>query len=268
MSLPPRNVASLFAPLHAELMALLRGLTADDWQRQTVAPKWRVRDVVAHLLDTQLRKLAAHRDGHLAPVDDAASVLDLINTLNADGVAFAQRLSPRLLIDLHAVVGPWTAAFIEQLDPDAEALFPVAWAGEERSANWMDSGREYTEWWHHQMQIRDAVGSGALLLERKWLDPLLDFSVRALPHAYAGTPGRSLQLRIGDNAWTLTGTNGVWDITAGERPDPEATVEMTPDTAWRLFYNALPPGAAGERITASGERRLLEPLLRTRSVMV
>ena len=85
MSLPKRNVAALFAPLHAELMALLRGLTADDWQRQTVALRWRVRDVVAHLLDTQLRKLAAHRDGHLAPAGGAASVLDIINTLNAFG---------------------------------------------------------------------------------------------------------------------------------------------------------------------------------------
>src|SRR5256885_11704222 len=121
MPLPRRNVAALFAPLHAELMTLLRGLTADDWQRSTVAPRWRVRDVVGHLLDTQLRKLAAHRDGHLAPIDGAASVLDLINTLNAGGVAFAQRLSPRLLVDLHAVIGPWTAAFIEALDPDAEA---------------------------------------------------------------------------------------------------------------------------------------------------
>jgi hypothetical protein len=77
-----------------------------------------------------------------------------------------------------------------------------------------------------------------------------------------------VQLRIGDDAWTLTGTNGVWDIAAGAAADAEATVEMTPDTAWRLFYNALPPDAAGERITASGERRLLEPLLKTRSVMV
>lgn len=268
MPLPPRNVASLFAPLHAELMTLLRSLSEDDWHRPTVAPRWRVRDIIAHLLDTQLRKLAAHRDGHFAPVDGVTSVLDLINTLNAGGVAYAQRLSPRLLVDLHGVVGPWCAAFIEALDPDAAALFAVAWAGEERSAVWMDTGREYTEWWHHQMQIRDAVGSGALLLKRRWLEPLLDFSVRALPYAYAGVEGRSVQLRIGDETWTLIGTNGAWDITAGGDAVAEATAEMTPDTAWRLFYNALPPAQAGERITASGDRRLLEPLLKTRSVMV
>src|SRR5689334_7783825 len=59
----------LFAPLHAELMSLLRGLTPDDWERPTLARAWRVRDVAAHLLDTQLRRLSGHRDGHLLPPD-------------------------------------------------------------------------------------------------------------------------------------------------------------------------------------------------------
>src|SRR5213082_3892646 len=48
----------LFAPLHAELMSLLRGLSAEDWEKPTVAKAWRVRDVAAHLLDTQLRRLS------------------------------------------------------------------------------------------------------------------------------------------------------------------------------------------------------------------
>src|SRR5438270_2949035 len=160
-------------------MTLLRGLSTEEWQRPTVAPRWRVRDVAAHLLDGQLRKLAAVRDGHLLPPDGAEGVLALINSLNAGGVAYAQRLSTRLLVDLHDVVGRWSVAFVEALDPNADAVFPVAWAGEERSANWMDSGREYTEWWHHQMQIRDAAGRSPLLLERQWLEPLLDFSLRA-----------------------------------------------------------------------------------------
>jgi hypothetical protein len=41
--LPPRYVADLFAPLHAELITLLRGLSAEDWERPTVAGAWRVR---------------------------------------------------------------------------------------------------------------------------------------------------------------------------------------------------------------------------------
>ena len=35
----------------------------------------------------------------------------------------------------------------------------------------MDIGREYTEWWHHQMQIRDAVGRMTELISS-----LLEFS--------------------------------------------------------------------------------------------
>lgn len=263
MALPRRDVASLFAPLHAELMTLLRGLSADEWERPTVAPRWRVRDVAAHLLDGQLRKLAAVRDGHLLPMDGAGSVLALINSLNAGGVAYAQRLSTRLLVDLHDVVGRWSVEFVESLDPDADALFPVAWAGEERSANWMDTGREYTEWWHHQMQIRDAVGRGALLLERRWLEPLLDFSVRALPLAYAGRDVR-LTLRVGEDAWSLA----EGELTHGEVADPQAVIELEPDIAWRVFYNALPPDDARGRIHVRGERDLAEPLLKTRSVMV
>jgi Mycothiol maleylpyruvate isomerase N-terminal domain len=45
-----------------KLIDLLSSLTVDDWDRQTVAPSWRVRDVVAHLLDTTLRKLSMARD--------------------------------------------------------------------------------------------------------------------------------------------------------------------------------------------------------------
>lgn len=61
--LRPIDVAPLFPGLHAELMTLLRGLRADDWLEPTWAPQWRVRDVVAHLLDGELRRLSIQRDG-------------------------------------------------------------------------------------------------------------------------------------------------------------------------------------------------------------
>src|SRR4029077_14533079 len=103
---------------------------------------------------------------------------------NATGVAYWQRHSPEVLTDLLEIAGGRVAALVESLDPHAVANISVAWAGEETSENWFDAGLEYTEWWHHQMQIRDAVGA-PLLLEPRWLHPLLELSVRALPHAYA-----------------------------------------------------------------------------------
>ncbi|NOT45466.1 MAG: hypothetical protein HOP14_12765 [Acidobacteria bacterium] len=73
--LAPTYTADLLAPLHDELVQLLRGLPPEAWDRPTVAGAWRVRDVVAHLLDGQLRTLSALRDGHL-PAPDATVGLD------------------------------------------------------------------------------------------------------------------------------------------------------------------------------------------------
>src|ERR1051325_933044 len=166
----PRDVSALFAPLHEELLALLRSLNAEQWLRPTVAGAWRVRDVAAHLLDTQLRKLSAQRDGHDLAADEQ-DILRLINRLNAGGVEFARRLSTRVIVELLTMSGAAVAAYVVSLDPDARAPFAVAWAGEEESRNWMDTGREYTEWWHHQMQIRDAAGAPKILLDERWLEP-------------------------------------------------------------------------------------------------
>ena len=190
--LTPIYTAELFAPLHDELMRLLRGLDDADWNRQTVAPAWRVRDVVGHMLDVHLRKLSGGRDGYRStrPVSPSfADITAFINELNAGGVGYSARLSPRVMTDLLDVAGQWVADFAMSLAPDETAYISVLWAGEEQSANWMDIGREYTEFWHHQMQIRDAVNA-APLLQRRWLHPLLDLSVRAFPRAYAGRERR------------------------------------------------------------------------------
>ena len=60
----PLITAHLFPTLDAQLIDLLRSLAPDDWERQTIAPRWKVKDVAAHLLDTQLRKLSFGRDGY------------------------------------------------------------------------------------------------------------------------------------------------------------------------------------------------------------
>jgi uncharacterized protein (TIGR03083 family) len=275
--LTPSYVADLFAPLYGELITLLRGLEPADWERPTVAGSWRVRDIAAHLLDGALRKLSVYRDGHaLAPdrqIRSYGDLVGLINDLNAGGVAYGQRLSPRLLTDLLEMTGRWMAELVKSLDPHAPAIFSVAWAGESQSENWMDTGREYTEVWHHQMQIRDAVGAPGLL-DSRWLHPLLDFSVRALPHAYTATEapdGAALTLVVpGDDrwAWTLLHERGRWELYRGEMERATTTVTVEATTAWRLFYNALPPERAREEITIRGDGSLAEPLIRTRSVMV
>jgi len=270
------DTVELFPALHAELIALLRGLDDADWQKPTVAGAWRVRDVAAHLLDGDLRKLSGGRDGHRPPVDGPVStfadIVGLIDRINAGGVAYGQRLSPRVMTDLLEVTGRWVAEFVAALPPHGEALHSVAWAGEERSENWMDTGREYTERWHHQMQIRDAVGAPGLL-QRRWLYPLLDLSVRAFRRAYqdvAAEPGTSVVFQVeaeGEHTWSVVRQEAGWDVLRGAADDPATRVRMDADTAWRLLYNALPPDAVRTRVTVTGDPALAEPILRARSVM-
>ena len=274
--LPPVYTAALFRPLHGELLGLLRTLSTADWTRPTVARGWKVRDVVAHLLDGDLRKLAACRDDYLLPLTDpienARDLARLINGLNASGVSYAARLSPRLLADLLGVTGSWVSDLVETLDPHDRACFAVSWAGEVMSENWMDIGREYTERWHHQAQIRAAVGVPRLL-DPRWLDPLLDLSVRALPVAYARltSPDEttvSLLVRgRPTSAWTVVRQERSWRVFRGAPERSHASVVLDADDAWRLFYNALPPGAV-ESLEVHGDRHLVEPMLSARSVIL
>ena len=278
------DTAPLFPALHGELLRLLRALDADDWERPTVAGRWRVRDVAMHLLDGDLRTLAAHRDGHrLAaeqPVERYADVLALIQGLNASGVAYGQRLSPQLLADLLEVSGRWMSAFVAALDPDAPALFAVAWAGEAVSDNRLDTAREYTERWHHQMQIRTAVGGGAdaatspeVLLADRYLTPLLDTAVRALPHGYrsvAATEGTAVVIALSDRPWTRTlrRESDSWVLYAGDDEGPAVRATTSPDALWRHFFNALPADVARAAFQVEGSSALLEPFWTARSVMV
>ena len=62
----PLLTAHLLPVIEARLIELLRSLRPDEWEIQTIAPAWKVKDVAAHLLDTQLRKLSLVRDGYAA----------------------------------------------------------------------------------------------------------------------------------------------------------------------------------------------------------
>ena len=159
--LGPILTAHLFPALDAQLIDLLRSLAPGDWERQTIAPGWKVKDVAAHLLDTQLRRLSFGRDGYmLSPAPAIASDRDLvsfIDRLNAEGVTVYRRLSPPVLIAWMEQTSREAASYYASLEPFAPARFGVSWAGEPVSANWFDVARELTERWHHQQQIRLAV---------------------------------------------------------------------------------------------------------------
>jgi uncharacterized protein (TIGR03083 family) len=256
--LQPILTAHLFAPLNDELVALLRGLSAEEWSAPTVAGAWTVKDVAAHLLDTTLRRLSMHRDAHEPPPRDVTSLGQLVNDLNAEGVSYARRLSPAMLVDLHARYGAQIAEFFASLDPFAEAKWSVSWAGEERSPMWFDVARELTEKWHHQQQIRDAVGRAPLY--ETYLAPVIDTFVRALPYTYREMEvDGAIVVRIDDAAWSLVGGT----LYEGEAEDPLVRITLKGDAAWRVFTRQkIDPGAVIE-----GDARYAEPVLRMTSII-
>ena len=271
-ALPPIATAHLFPKIEALLIELLWSLEPDDWERQTVAPAWRVKDVVAHLLDTQLRKLSLARDGYfppMAPITSEAELVAFINRLNRDGVSIYRRLSPAVLISLMELASRESAAYHQRLDPAAEATFPVSWAGEARSANWFDTARELTERWHHQQQIRLAVGApGPGIMTPDLYHPVLDCFMRALPHAYrtiARPPGTVARFNItGDcgGTWFLYRAGDQWtaaDVSPGA-PSSETTIPQ--DIAWQIFTKAMSPDVALRQCTVSGDTDLGTHILR------
>src|ERR1700761_4926905 len=99
----PILCAPLLREVDTKLIELLRSLSAAEWDLPTIAPRWCVRDVAAHLLDTALRKLSLARDEwrvEKAEIRSYADVVELVNRLNREGVAVYRRLSPAVLIEL------------------------------------------------------------------------------------------------------------------------------------------------------------------------
>jgi hypothetical protein len=178
-----------------------------------------------------------------------------------------------VLTDIYELAGETLADFVESLPGDAPALFPVSWAGEGESEGWFDIGREFTELWHHQAQVRDAVGAPPSP-EARWLHAVLLIALRGLPHAYRdvpAAPGQGLTIEVSGAAggvWTLRRGETRFGLWAGEEAGEAARVAMSDDTAWRLLFNALPPGRAEALVARSGDPALSMPLLRARSVIV
>ncbi len=266
-----------FPPLNTALVELLRGLSPAQWPLPTVCPGWTVKDVAAHLLDTNIRKLSFERDVYQPPppntaVADYSDLVRFLNTMNAEWVTAARRIGPRLLTDWLEQTNNELYEHLKTLDPDAPAMFPVAWAGQTTSPNWFDIAREYTEKWHHQQQIRDAVAIPGLT-DRTHMHPVLDTFVRALPHTYRNTPaigGTTVAFRVSGEAggdWTLLRENEAWSLYTGLPPAPDSTVRCDQDTAWRLFTKGIDRDVARSRVSVEGDRMLGEVALGSLAVM-
>jgi hypothetical protein len=243
--MPPTLVADLFPVVSRRLLDLLRSLALDEWHRPTVSSRRTVKDIVSHLLDGSLRRLSLQRDGYSPPDGSARPrpgepLVAFLTRLNDEWEIGTRRLSPQVLIALTEWADAGLAELFQSLDPHGTAIFPVAWAGEEASENWMDVARDYTEKWHHTQQLFDATGRASTITGRDLYHPCLDTFMRALPFTF-----RSVEAGVGTVvAVEVTGeAGGLWSV---ERRDsgwvqvpvpprrPTATVTMDEQTAWKV----------------------------------
>jgi uncharacterized protein (TIGR03083 family) len=271
----PILTAHLFPKLDAKLLELLRSLAPDDWEQQTISPKWKVKDVAAHLLDTPLRGLSIGRDGYLAEAPILKSSADLaafINHLNQEGVHFYRRLSPAVLIALLEVAARLLAEFHASRDPYAMAPYGVSWAGERQSANWFDTAREFTERWHHQQQIRLAVGQPGIMT-REFYHPVLDCFLRALPFTYrtvVAQPDAFLKFTItGDcgGDWYLRRAPETWQLVEEPSGEKLAETAIPQEIAWRIFTKGMDRESALAQVKVTGDPELGLHVLRMISIV-
>jgi hypothetical protein len=274
-SLEPILCAPLLRKVDDRLIDLLCSLEASEWDLQTVAPLWKVRDVAAHLLDTALRKLSVVRDSCYVETVDICSpqeVITLVNRLNREGVTVYRRLSSGVLIDMMKMACEQSARFHESLDPFARAAFAVSWAGEETSLNWFDTARELTERWHHQQQIRLATNRPGIMTADLY-HPVLDCFVRGLPYVYRDVDGRVgtvVLLEISGESggqWFLSRGSTGWDLIRRSAGEFASRVTIPQALAWRLFTKGIDRDSARAQIEIEGNRDLGEKVLRLTAIV-
>ncbi|HLJ61111.1 MAG TPA: maleylpyruvate isomerase N-terminal domain-containing protein [bacterium] len=241
-ALRPVVTAHLFPELLTGLLELLTGLDTGEWAAPVPRKSWSVREVALHLLGVDVGLLSRQRDGHAAAgarIDDYEGLVRFLKTHNDTWVDAARRISPRLLCDLLRFTGDQVSDYVQSLDPDAPTE-PVSWAGPDPAPTWLHVAREYTERWHHQQHIRDAVakpGYGSV----RYLRPALETFVRALPRAYRKVEAPEhtvIEMAISGAAgdkWLLVRESEAWRLYLGHTPAPDALVVLPQEIAWRLF---------------------------------
>jgi hypothetical protein len=212
---------------------------------------------------------AIGRDGHFAPaptLDSPAALGAYIDRLNAEGVQVYRRLSPAVLISLMETACRQLADYHAGRDPYAMAPYAVSWAGEEKSINWFDTAREYTERWHHQQQIRLAVNRPGIMT-RELYYPVLDCFMRALPFTYrnvAAPPGTTIRVTVsGDcgGSWHLYREEAKWVLTGDDCGQVTAEAIIPQEIAWRIFTKGIDRNAALSQVKISGDSSLAMPVL-------
>ncbi len=269
------DVLHLFPALNSSLIEVLSGLDRQQWNNDTICRQWKVRDIAAHLLDINLRRLSIGRDASKSESPNFQTyqeLLDFLNSQNADWVKAYRRVSPEIIIEQLTITQEQLYQYLITLDMDEKALFPVSWAGEDVSTNRFDIAREYTERWHHQQQIRQAVGSKSIL-DRELYHPFLQICLQALPYHYRSfeyPEGTLLRVEIvGDagGAWSIVRKGNKWEF-SNQHGEVTSQIYIDQNIAWMLFSKGIEINEAKQYWQVIGDQDLGRHALSMHSFIV
>jgi uncharacterized protein (TIGR03083 family) len=267
----PVLTTDLFAPDRAALLTLLAELTDEEWARPTACAGWTVKDVALHLLGVDLGNMSVRRDGFGLSPAPSESIVAFVNRFNDEWMRAARRLSAPMLRDLLDHIGPPLFTYFASLDLMATGP-GVSWAGLARAPVWLDVAREYTERWHHQQHIRDAVGKPGQT-DRRFLHPIIATFVHALPVAFReciAPDGTAVQLHVAGESggdWSAVREASAWHLYAGAPASPAARVTLDAGITWRLFTKGIAPEEARHAATIEGDARLGEWVLQAVAII-
>lgn len=160
-------------------------------------------------------------------------------------------------------------AFLKTLlNPHDKAFFPVDWAGENESENWFDIAREYTEKWHHQMQLRQAVGIEGQLYDKTFFQPVIDTFIKAIPFAYDKLDKTNFTINV-----EITGCcGGTYTLEKIDRStafiddlESKNKVSISQEEFWKLVTNSKPKSDI--KFECRGDKEITDQFLAVVAVM-
>ncbi|MFI7095907.1 maleylpyruvate isomerase family mycothiol-dependent enzyme [Streptomyces lydicus] len=266
----PIDARPLFSSELAALLDTLRGLRPSDW-RKTALPRWTVHDLAAHILGDYCGRLSHTPGGYRGAITPGETLKAFIHRTNQEWVDLHADDTPASLVDALEVAGTQLADRFATADLKAPSL-GVSWAGADPAPGWLDTAREFTEYWTHRQQIRHAIGR-VTDPEPHALATVLDTFMRALPHtlrhtaAPVGTQIEVIAEGPAGGKWTATATTNRWSLAEPPSDRPTTSVTLDTETAWRLCTRGIDPTTALARARLQGERRLAEAVCQIVSIV-
>ncbi|MEO5910263.1 MAG: hypothetical protein ABIP95_05205 [Pelobium sp.] len=225
---------------------MLKSLKPDDWNKQTVSNNFTVKDIVANLLATSIKRLSIVRDGHSFLQDSQFSteekLLSFLNELNSDWTNAMKRVSTEVLIEMMEKYQDELLIYFKALNP-------------------FDIAREYMEAWLHQQQIRFAMNNQKLL-SREFYHPFLQTVMQELPLTYEeikAAVGSTVKVEIvgpAGGVWTIIKGKNSWNFLKEEIITPDSLVYIDQQIAWLLFSKGVDIMDAAQYYQLHGDRDL------------